>query len=165
MGLRETLNENPRIVTGITVGIIVVVLAVILWPSGGAGGSGGGGGSSQAFFTIDDGKNYFPDDAKKVPPFQKDGKEAVRAVVYQCGGAGGKPFVNHLIRYTPDGKKRLESAAVAGKSAAQDPTVIEEMEVKPVGGKEWMKMTDPKANAAIQPKCPNGGTDAVEVGP
>ena len=40
MGLRETLNENPRITTGITVAIIVLVLAWILWPRDGAAGGG-----------------------------------------------------------------------------------------------------------------------------
>src|SRR5687768_16389120 len=114
MGLRETLNENPRITTGLTVALIVVVLAWLLWPSGGgtggggAGGTGGGGGTTQLFYSTDDGKTWFPDDAAKIPPFKKDGKDAVRAVVYKCDG---KTFVNHLERYTPEAQKQMAAAS------------------------------------------------------
>ena len=61
---------------------------------------------SQVFFTDDDGKTWFPDDAKRVPPFDRNGKPAVRAHVYKCGG---KTFVNHMERYTPEAKKKVEA--------------------------------------------------------
>ena len=167
MGLREQLNENPRITTGITVGIIVVMLAWLLWPSGG-GMAGGGGGGTQLFFTIDDGKTYFPDDAKKLPPFKKDGKDAVRAVVYKCGG---KTFVNHMERYTPEAQKKLEAIYAKGTSAgANDPTFIAPireggLEVKAPAGKDWVKLSDPKAQEIMKPKCAGDGSDLVVVQP
>ena len=167
MGLRETLNENPRITTGITVGIIVVVLAWILWPSAGGVGGGGGGVVSEAFYTIDDGKNYFADDATKIPPFKKDDKDAVRAVVYKCGG---KTFVNHLERYTPDAQQKLTAIYTKGGPEATDPSLLEPirdsgLEVKSPGDKEWVKVTDPKAQAVLKPKCPGDGADLERVMP
>ncbi len=163
MGLRETLNENPRITTGITVAIFVRVLAWILWPRGGAasgGGGGGGGVVTQMFYTIDDGKTWFADDAKKIPPFTKDGKDAVRAAVYQCDG---KTFVNHMERYTPEGQKQLAALYAKGDgAAATDPSAFEAanetgLEVKSPGDKEWVKITSPKAPAVMKPKCAEGG--------
>jgi len=169
MGIRETLNENPRITTGITVGLIVVVLAWLLWPRGGdAGGGGGGTGvTAQTFFTTDDGKTWFADDAQKVPPFKKDNKDAVRAVVYKCGG---KTFVNHLERYTAEAHQKLTAVYAKGGADANDPTMVEPLregglEVKAPDGKEWVKVTDPKAAAVMQPKCPDGGADLEIVVP
>ena len=166
MGLRETLNENPRITTGVTVGIIVVILALILWPSGG-GGAGGGAIATKAFYTIDDGKTWFADDSKKVPPFKKDGKDAYRAIVYKCGG---KTFVNHMERFTPDAQKKLEALYAKGGAIANDPSMVGPindagLEVKAPGGKEWVKMIDPKAASVMRPNCPDGATDIENVMP
>ena len=168
MGLRETMNENPRITTGITVAIIVVVLAWILWPSGGgASGGGGGGVVTQAFFTVDDGKTYFPDEATKVAPFKKDGKDAVRAIVYKCGG---KTFVNHMERYTPDVHQKLTAIYAKGGPEVNDPTIIEMLregglEVKSPGAGNWVKISDPKAQEILKPKCPDGTADLELVTP
>jgi hypothetical protein len=164
VGLRETLNENPRLTTGVTAGIIVVVLAFILWPSGGGGGGGAAGGDNQIYFTVDDGKTYFPESAKKVPPFQHQGKEAVRARVYR---AGGKEFVNHLERFTPDAAKKLQELYNSGKPM-NDPTVFEAitqkgMEVKNPGSGNWVKTSDPASTKIMQPK--STGQDLEEIFP
>ena len=166
MGIRETLNENPRLTTGITAGIIIVVFAMIFWSSGGSAGPGDGGAGTKVYFTDDDGKNTFPDDAKKIPPFQRNGKEAVRARVFKCGG---KTFVNHLERYTPEGKKKAEEFFGSGKMS-KDPTMLESiqrggMEVKAPGDAAWVKVGDPKAIKIMEPKCPTGATDLEEIKP
>ena len=165
MGLRETLNENPRLTTGLTIGLIVVVLLIILWNSFGSGGGARADSehaTKQVFFTDDDGKTWFPDDGKKVPPFSHGGKDAVRAYVYRCGG---KTFVNHMERYTADGKKKLEGVYASGKPI-NDPTVMESiqvtgMEVKSPGDAAWVKASDPKAAAIMQPKCSGNYLEVV----
>jgi hypothetical protein len=168
MGIREQLNENPRITTGITAAIIVIVLAWLLWPrgAGAPGGGGGTGGAGQLFYTTDDGKTWFPDDAQKIPPFKKDGQDAVRAVVYKCGG---KTFVNHMERYTPEGQKQLAAAqAKSGSDAAaalMTPVAETAMEVKSPGDKEWVKINDPKAPQVLKPKCSGDGSDLEVVRP
>ena len=168
MGLRETLNENPRITTGVTVVLIVIVLAWLLWPRGGDGGASAvaAGGAAQIFYTADDGQTWFPDDASKIPPFKKDGKDAVRAEVYKCGG---KTFVNHLVRYTPEGQKQLAAAAAAAKSKSGgmslNPVGETEMEVKSPGDKAWVKISDKKAQEIMKPKCSGDGSDLEVVKP
>jgi hypothetical protein len=163
VGIRESLNQNPRVVTGVTVAIIVVVLAFIIWSnrSGGDGVSGSGGAGGGAFFSNDDGKSWFTDDAKKVPPFQKDGKDAYRVFVFKC--PDGKKFVSHLERYTPEAKKRLEAVlASSDANTVQDPMMLESIqmggvEVKSPGRGTWIKQSDDRAAAVVVPKCPGGG--------
>ena len=156
MGIRETLNENPRLTTGITIGIIVLVLAFIVWQIKGGSGSaegGGGSGGSKFYFSDDDGKNYFADDITKVPPFDHGGKQAVRAHVIKCDG---KTFVNHLERYTPEGKKKME--AMGGKPPAGDPTAVDQirstgMEFKRPGDKDWIRGNDPRVGEVTRWQC------------
>ena len=155
MGIRETLNQNPRLTTGLTIGIIVIVLGFLAWQIWGGTPTGGSGGTaSKRWFSDDDGKTYFADDYKKVGPIQHNGKEAVEAVVYKCDG---KAFVNHLIRYTPEGKKKMEGI-LNGKGPA-DPSVVggidTDIEVKSPGDKEWIKATSPRAIDVRKPKCSN----------
>ena len=161
MGIRETLNENPRLTTGITIGIIVLVLLVIAYQIfRGPGGEGGGtAGVTQYYFTVDEGQNYFPDDRAKIPPFDSNGKEAVRARVFK---GDGKTFVNHLERFTPDAKTQVEAITAAkDKSSAPggaDPTaagaIMESgMEVKRPGDKNWVKQSDPKYSEVVKVRC------------
>lgn len=104
MGLREKMNENPQVTTGVTIGIIVLALALIvwqLWPAAPIQPL------TQAYYTVDDGKSYFVDDIERVPPFQHEGKEAVRAHVMVCGEKG-TPFVGWMEKFTPEAKKKLD---------------------------------------------------------
>ena len=152
MGIRETLNENPRLTTGITVAIVIVVLLFIVYQihSGATQGSGPSFSGRQYYYSDDDGKTYFPDDANKVPPFDHKGKEADRARVYKCDG---KTFVNHLERYTPEGKKKMETL-ISKAQPVGDPTASEGIEVigkeyKRPGDKEWVKQADQAKRIAI----------------
>ena len=170
MGIRESMNENPKIVTGITVAIIVLALILIFRSSLTGGGGEAGGTVGQVLFSNDDGKTWFPDDSRKVPPFPKDGKDAYRAYVYKC--PDGKKFVSHLARYTPDAKKKLEAAhaKAAANGGAQDPILFESVmingiEVKAPGRTTWLNQSDEKAAAIMTPRCPGGGEpESVRAG-
>src|SRR4051794_23591957 len=99
MGIREEMNKRPRAVAVAGVVALAVGIAAMAFQlsSGGIGRSG-----EQAFYTTDDGATWFTDAADRLPPFDYKGKEAVRAYVFECNG---KPFVNHLERWTPDRRK------------------------------------------------------------
>lgn len=159
MGLRETLNEKPAI--GYAVGVGFALIAVVAAYASLSDGGGGGSSSDEAFFTVDDGATWFEDAAHKVPPFDHGGKPAVRAYVFE---AGGKKFVNHLERYTPEGKKAAEARAEALKSGKAPPafalspgaTIVE---IKRPGSKAWVSQSDKaKAGPILQVKAPGGGT-------
>lgn len=147
MGLRQTMNENP-VVTSAVVGVITLAaLAFLVKTACGSRGTGTGG-AEKEFFTFDEGKTYFVDDAKNLPPFQKDGKTALRARVFKCGG---KEMVLLLEQYPPDVKARME-AGETGMVIAQG------LEVRKVSDKKWASMVKnvmdySKVTVA---KCPDG---------
>ena len=160
MALRDKMNEHPGIATGISVGAIVLVIGYIVY---GTMGRGVGGGpppvGNRVFYTDDDGAHWFADDATKIPPFDHDGKQAVRAKVYRCDG---KAFVGHMERYTPEAQKRLQEVyARAANGAAALPAESTGLEVKAPGGDRWVSVIDPAAASIMSPKCPSGNLEIV----
>ena len=174
MGIRQTLNDNPVVTTSVT-GVIILAAIFFLFRSACSGPGGGGSGTvpTKEYFTVDDGANYFPEDAKKVPPFQHQGKTAYRVKVYKC--PDGTTFVSHLERFSEADKKRME-AALAARPAGGDPNgslppdtfvLAGNMEIKKPGDKEWVKMSDgvEKYLSVLRPKCPDGSMNAAPVLP
>jgi hypothetical protein len=166
MGVRERLNRNPRL-AAIVMAVLLLVAGVAVALQFSDGAHAAGMASDKAFFTIDDGATWFADDAAKIAPFQHDGKEAVRAYVFECNG---KRFVNHLERFTPEGHKAAEAAIKANQSrqpadvAAQ--VRLSGAEVKRPGAKLWASLGDlTKSGPILRPRCPGGGGDAKPVEP
>jgi hypothetical protein len=160
MAVREAMNKRPMIVGGVAVGLAAAAIALVaLHMFDFRGTPSTSDDRERAFFTVDDGKTWFIDDATQLAPFQHDGKEAVRAYVVECGG---QKFVNHLERYTADGKQamlRLREAVKLGPppgalvSAAQQ----RGREVKRPGETTWTPTSNTPAAAAITtPKPPPG---------
>jgi hypothetical protein len=168
VGIRETLNKNPGITTGATAAIILIALIVIFMQLRGDSGMSG---DNLAWYSTDDGKTWFSDDASKLPPFDKDGKKAYKVYVYKC--ADGKEFVSHLERYTPEAKVALEKAQKEGPNA--DPAILETvlmtgLEAKKPGTEDkpssWIKQQNFNVFSQItQPKCPDGKTEGLEAVP
>jgi hypothetical protein len=168
VGIRETLNQKPAIAKGATVVLILAALGVIVWSFVGSGSGPNANAGQKAFFTIDDGKTWFEDDVKKLPPFDKDGKTAYQCFVWTCDGGKNK-FVSHLQRYTPDAKRRLEEAQAKGPAA--DPESIKRalmtgIEVKAPGNgddpKNWVKDREPRATQITQPRCKEGKREDLQ---
>jgi hypothetical protein len=151
------------------VGLLLLAGALFAFQMRGSGALTASGGN--AFFSVDDGKSWFADDATKVPPFTKDGKEAVRAHVYRS--ADGTKFVNHLERFKPEAKQALEDAKKADQQLKQRPdrTAIQSAyiggrEVKRPGDANWVNAANFRdAAQVVAVKCPHGGTDAVPLEP
>jgi len=157
MGIRETLRGNSKVGAGLGVAAIVLAVALIAMQLRGGGASG------NAYFTTDDGTTLFTDDALRPVPFQRDGKEAVRAYVFECNGTR---FVNHLERYTPERQelmRRAEEAAKAGQPPPEPPPAARQaamwgVEIKKPGDKEWVPAGNfARSSPIMQAKCPDGG--------
>jgi len=168
VGIRESLNQNPNVTTGLTALIIIIAVAVIVWQLRG-GNRPATTAAERAFFTVDDGKSTFIDDAAKLPPFDVQGKTAYRAYVFACSN-GKIRFVGYLERYTPEGKSKLEAARSHKQQV--DPSFAESvmqtgMEVKPplTGDAGWILRGDPKSATVLNPKCPDGSNDLEPVSP
>jgi hypothetical protein len=162
VGIRETLNKNPGITTGATAAIILLAVGFIIYQLTGGGTPGI---ATEAFYTIDDGATWFEDDINKIPPFDKDGKQAVKAYVYECPGTD--PFVAYLERYTPEAKKALEAAAKSNDP--NNPVIMEDVQMtglevkKPkTGDKGWVKQSNSAASSKIMDlKCPDGKVEGL----
>jgi hypothetical protein len=161
------LNQRPRAAAGIA-GAIVLIAVVALAYQLRAGGGPAPLGSGEVYFSVDDGKTWFAHDAAKLPPFTHEGKQAVRAYVYDCGD--GKPFVNHLERYTPQAQKVMaglrekvaESKGAPPVMAGVQQAAVDGRELKRPGDKEWVRSNQFMAVAKITtPKCPDGKGEPV----
>ena len=159
MSLRETLNTRPNLARGIAGGCaaaaVLLVAAHVLdlraAPIGAAK-------PERAFFTVDDGKTWFVDDASRLAPFDHDGQAAVRAYVCECDG---KRFVNHLERYTDAGKRAMAQVREAAKKGPPPGMLVAAAqqrgrEVKRPGEAKWVVSNTPAAGAVVALKSPGG---------
>ena len=120
-------------------------------------------GPGKAFFSIDDGQTVFVDDAIKLAPFDKDGKPAYRAHVFECGG---ERVVGYLSRYTPEALAALEEAKSYRGKGEPPPNVRQlasigttGVEVKRPGDAKWVSQTDAARATKIRVfTCPDGST-------
>lgn len=156
MGIRDSLNQqNGKLIAAISCLAIVAAMFLIFRP-GSDGGNKSGDDVPLAFFSTDDGKTWFSDDARKIPPLNKDGKDAYGAYVYKC--PDGKEFVAFLERYTPDAKRKREALLASGEqNAAPILDASKGIEIKVPGQTTWVKQSDPRAAAIMTVKCADGG--------
>ncbi len=166
MGIREKMNDNPAITTGVTAAIIVIALVLIVMQFV---GSDAPKIPKSAWFSADNGATYVADDINLIPPFQKDGKTYVRAVVFKCGG--GAPFVSHLERYTDKAKAQIEKARQETGAGKPPPMALQEaqytgLEVKKTGAPDsaWVSAREYQKMAEVTNiKCPDGTTNDLEA--
>jgi hypothetical protein len=157
MGIRESLNQNQGIVICGATAIVLVAVLVIgiqLWP-------GGRQVHSRAFYTIDDGQNLIVDRIDRHPPFEIDGRQAVRAYVFTCDG-GRTRFVGYLERYTPDAHRHLEQMRDRDPQHMEmgmDEIIVYGSEVRRPNMTEgvWIPRRDTdRAEEVTDVRCPDG---------
>jgi hypothetical protein len=156
MGIREALNRNPKaavIIFGVA--LLALLGVAIVQFKGRSGGGSSGTGSPQAWYTEDDGKTWFADDAGRLSPFDHNGKQAYRCYVWTCDG-GKTQFVSHLERLKPERLKEHQAAA-ANKSVD---FILPDMDmlVKPplTGDRGWVGFSTPAGQAIRTPRPPPG---------
>jgi hypothetical protein len=166
LGIREFMKRRQSVTT-ILACVMIVGGAVAIYLQVREMSSSSGPG--KAFFTVDDGKSYFVDDARKLAPFDRDGRKAVRAHVFECGG---KREVGYLSCYAPEALKAMEEAKAVAGTGRPPPNVhvlanIGTMGtlVKRPGEANWVSQADaPRATAIRVFRCRDGST-ALEIDP
>ena len=101
--------------------------------------------------------------------FERDGKPAVRAHVFECGG---KRVVGYLSRYTEEAKAALAEANSYRGTGKPPPNAkalasvgTTGMEVKRPGDAQWVKQGDVARATRIRTfKCPDGTTPCRPLG-
>src|SRR5213592_4495046 len=97
MGIREGINRHPKAVLAVSVALIVAMSSVAALHLMGERPPKPTPYGAKSWYTVDDGRTWFADDAAKLVPFQHDGKPAYRCYVWSCDG-GKTKFVSHLER-------------------------------------------------------------------
>ena len=165
MGIRETLNKNQTLTTGATIAIIVIAIGVIVWqmlPERAPRIV------TKSYYTVDDGRTWFEDASDKIAPFDKDGKEAVRAHLFRCGENGEK-FVGYLEKLDQKVKARVDEfqgnpsnrgRVMPGQAEVEDNGRL----VKRPMDKNWIPENNPLAARITTIKCKDGSY-AIRVTP
>lgn len=165
VGIRESIKKRPSVAAAVA-GVMIVGAAIAIYVQARDLGSSGAG---KAFFSTDDGKTFFVDDAQKLPPFDRNGKPAYRAHVFECGG---KRVVGYLSAYTPEALKAVEEAKKYNGTGKPPPNMHQIASlgttgtvVKRPGETQWVLQADiGRATMVRVFRCPEGNTP-VEVEP
>lgn len=166
MGVRDAMNRHSGI-TAVTAAAIValVVLAGVLQGMRPNASEGVEIPERKSWYSTDDGKTWFADDVTKVPPFNKDGKQAVRAYVYRA--PDGTEFVGYLERYTPAGKRAVEAAwSAPPEEQGEDPTLAsgsDHIEIKKPGQANWIPISHPAADRVYKVISPKGQAEGLTM--
>jgi hypothetical protein len=159
VGIRDAIQSRQSAVIAVAVLVIVGAGIAIFVQARNAGGLSGSG----TYFTTDDGATVFVASNTNLPPFDRDGKPAVQAHMFECGG---KRVVGYLSRYTADALKALEVAKSYRGTGKPPPNVGElasigttGLEVKRPGDTQWVSQADAMRATRIRVfRCPDGST-------
>lgn len=165
MSIRESIDSHKAVTVSLAVFMIAVAAVWMLWSS--PSQSGERVLTTRMFYTTDEGKTWFVEDAERIPPFDYKGKTALRVRVFQS--KDGKPFAGYLERYTPEAARRLEAAKRGDSAAAGIPpgrpvlSLVEELAVsgteikKPGPNNPWVRRADLQtASAIMDVRTPDG---------
>jgi hypothetical protein len=101
---------------------------------------------AQVYYSDDEGVTWFPDSASRIPPYDHNGKQAVRCYVFN---AGGKDFAGYLKKFTPELISRIKQNLPSGDAEMMAGTLI-----KRPGNSPWVASNDPTAQAIMNPTDP-----------
>ena len=149
MSIRETLNQKPAVVTGVTIGIVVIALVLIFIQSR---PNKTVQGVTKAYYTIDDGATVFEDELEKPTPFPHDGGTAVQAHMFSCDNGHNK-FVGFL-------EKLPDKLPPATPARGHDPRVFAALIKAPKNpSAKWVSKNSAEGAAIVAAvKCPDGGS-------
>ena len=160
MGIREAMNRHKSVTTAVAA---VVLAGAGVYIATAADDAFGRPGPGQVYFTTDDGKTLFTAPVTRLAPFDHDGRPAVRAHVFECGGGR---VVGYLSRHTEQALRAIETARAAraagrpvpnGRELAQIGTSGQEL--KRPGDAKWVKQSDAAAATKVRRfRCPDGST-------
>ena len=148
MNVRESLNSHP----GIGAAIAVVAVLICGWLIFHQTRPEKEPPPLMVYYTDDDGATWFTDSPTCIPPYDHNGKQAVRCFVFQDGG---KTFAGYLREDTPELARRVKANLGSTNDALAAGTLV-----KRPGDKEWIPMSDPRSQAIV-----NLGATATEVEP
>jgi hypothetical protein len=161
MAVRETLRKYPSAVAVVVIALIVACVAVIHSEVKGPVDLSVAG---KTFYSDDDGKTWFLDDPSKGSPFDHNGKQAYRAIVFRC--PGGAPFVAFLAKFSD--QEIAQDAAAMAHAPPGTPSRLSGMaldNIKKPGESKWSLNSTLSMSGFPPVNCPSGGGQASLVLP
>jgi hypothetical protein len=149
MGIVSALREKPRI-GGVVATCLVLVAGVVIFLEIRPARPGADTG---VYFTVDDGKTWFADDPANCPPYDHNGHQAVRCMVFN---AGGSDFAGFLKKYTDDVKEKMAANIPCSNDELNKGTLV-----KRPGDANWVPLSDPASQQIVDVKDPNHPNTAV----
>lgn len=143
MRIRENINKHPVLKIGLSVAFAAVAVVYVAYQLAGSAAPP----KPMAFYTDDDGASLFSDELEKIPPFDHNGRTAVRAFVFTCD-EGQHRFVQYLQKYSDPVKQQMESGHLRNE--------VMLALIKRPGPGDWIAESDPKAARITERKCPDG---------
>lgn len=155
-GTRSLKQEARWRSSAVGAAVVLIAAALLIWLRSGPDPNHPI--DRSAFYSVDDGKTWFVGSADKLPPFEHEGSQAVRAYVYSCDG-GKTLFVGYLERLSASARRLLEEDARSRQPSlgvAELSRAANDVEVKKPAGPEWVKRTDPRAADIMAVQAPAG---------
>lgn len=155
MPVREALNKNKGVALAATGALLCIAVAAIAWEFHG----GGPQEVTKVFYTVDDGKTWFADDANKLSPFDYNGQQAYHVDVFR--GSDGKEFAGVIERYTDEAKTKLIQIR-ALPPEQQNPQEVQAvvgsgLEVKRPVDTKWYLMNSSEGASIMSVRSSQGG--------
>ncbi len=124
------------------------------------------------FYSDDDGQTWFIDSVYKTVPFDHNGTQAYRAVIYSCQN-GKVQFCAYLMRHNAQDKKRLDDALSQAVQQDKPPSsiglfedkgILDHMEVKAPGpGHSWEPLKSQAATDEINSVLANHNDGTLDI--
>jgi hypothetical protein len=105
MGIRQKIQDNVKLGVGMGAILVVVALGFIGMQLQGSR-THLVDAPAQWFYTDDNGKTFFLEDANKIVPFDHNGKQAYRCDVFE--GPDGTRFVGLIYRHNSSGRMEMQ---------------------------------------------------------
>ena len=150
MGIRETMNKNPALAYGIAGAFVVVALGIVVYhfkPPKAVN-------MDKAYFTEDDGATTFVDSNDNIPPFDHNGKTAVKLIMYSYHN-GKMRYIGYLQRWTDDVAAKMKDPAKAKDVTTGDIKGGSEVKL-PNSPAPWVNANSSDARLIFGKKSPDG---------
>lgn len=161
MSIGDIIKQKQSSAATLVLAILAILAGVLGYRS--FADAGGDRAVGKAFYSVDDGRSYFVDDADKIIGFDHGGEPAYRAYVFRA--EGGAPFVGYLERFTPEARERITQRATSDRrpdAAAMCSVPTSDRQIKKPGGSRWYSRRDPQASEVIRIQAPGEPTAALE---
>jgi hypothetical protein len=150
MTLRESIQKHSKTVTIATLAALAVCSFCAMRQASSVGASP----TTKAYFSDDDGKTWFDDDALRSFPFDHNARPAYRAHIFRCGAV---TFCGYLECMPDDMRRGIDALPQNWQArAAAVQSASDQIMVKKPGGMKWAQPGQKEYDGIVDPACPDG---------